>query len=218
MKKILLMISFLISLMINKYQCIKFDLMAEFIPTPRCIWYYAMADTLVVISTNIEASDEFQTMDLEIVDGSVHRNIYQSKKGINGETRIAITTHNDADLGVCFTNTLSRSVDYNRLPLKRTIDLDVDIGADAVDYNAIAKAESLSGLEVEMRKLEGIIREIVEELNYLKRREAKMRDTNESTNWRINRFAIITITVLFSSGLWQIWYLRRFFKRKNLIE
>lgn len=48
-------------------------------------------------------------MDLEIVDGSVHRNVYQSKKGITGETRIAITTHNDADLGVCFSNALSAS-------------------------------------------------------------------------------------------------------------
>jgi hypothetical protein len=61
---------------------------------------------------------------------------------------------------------------------QRLIDLDVDIGADAVDYNAIAKQESLSGLEVEMRKLEGVVKEIVEELNYLKRREARMRDTN----------------------------------------
>lgn len=60
----------------------------------------------------------------------------------------------------------------------RAIDLDVDIGADAVDYNAIAKQESLSGLEVEMRKLEGVVKEIVDELNYLKRREARMRDTN----------------------------------------
>lgn len=64
--------------------------------------------------------------------------------------------------------------------LYRSIDLDVDIGADAVDYNAIAKQESLSGLEVEMRKLEGIVNEIVDELNYLKRREARMRDTNGS--------------------------------------
>jgi len=63
-------------------------------------------------------------------------------------------------------------------PAKRAIDLDVDIGADAVDYNAIAKAESLSGLEVEMRKLEGVVKEIVDELNYLKRRENRMRDTN----------------------------------------
>ena len=31
-----------------------------------------------------------------------------------------------------------------------------------------------------MRKLEGVVKEIVDELNYLKRREAKMRDTNGS--------------------------------------
>lgn len=112
-------------------------------------------------------------------------------------------------------------------PLKRAVDLDVDIGADAVDYNAIAKAESLSGLEVEMRKLEGVVKEIVDELNYLKRREARMRDTNgqhrvcfggpaaaqncptESTNDRVRRFSTLTIVVLIFSGLWQIWYLRR---------
>jgi hypothetical protein len=41
-----------------------------------------------------------------------------------------------------------------------------------------ACTESLSGLEVEMRKLEGVVKEIVDELNYLKRREARMRDTN----------------------------------------
>ena len=29
-----------------------------------------------------------------------------------------------------------------------------------------------------MRKLEGVVKEIVDELNYLKRREARMRDTN----------------------------------------
>jgi len=59
-----------------------------------------------------------------------------------------------------------------------TIDLDVDIGADAVDYNAIANQESLSGLETEMRKLEGVVGEIVNEMDYLKKREIKMKDTN----------------------------------------
>lgn len=176
-----------------------------------------MSDTLVVISTNIEKGHD-QRVDMEVIDGSVHRNVYQTKKNLQGETRIAITTHNDADLGVCFTNHLSSNVHLARPPQKRSIDFDVDIGADAVDYNAIAKAESLSGLEVEMRKLEGIVQEIVEELNYLKRREAKMRDTNESTNSRVKNFALLTATVLISSGIWQIWYLRRFFKSKHLIE
>ena len=111
---------------------------------------------------------------------------------------MAITTHADADLGVCFKNHLDpseflcgagavRSTDILTIvgipehlssQHVRAIDLDVDIGADAVDYNAIAKQESLSGLEVEMRKLEGVVKEIVDELNYLKRREVRMRDTN----------------------------------------
>ncbi|WAQ82623.1 hypothetical protein PtA15_2A940 [Puccinia triticina] len=168
-----------VALISNTVRSIKFDLHASHSPAPQCIWYYAMTDTLVVISTNIENGDN-QKVDLEVIDGSTHKNVYQSKKDLQGETRIAITTHNDADLGVCFTNRLDSHVHLARPAQKRSIDFDVDIGADAVDYNAIAKAESLSGLEVEMRKLEGIVTEIVEELNYLKRREAKMRDTNGS--------------------------------------
>lgn len=59
-----------------------------------------------------------------------------------------------------------------------TIDLDVDIGADAVDYNAIANQESLSGLETEMKKLEAVAGEILDGLEYLKKREERMRGTN----------------------------------------
>ena len=64
------------------------------------------------------------------------------------------------------------------IPITSVVDLDVDIGADAVDYNAIANQESLSGLETEMRKLESVVEEILNEMDYLKKREAKMRDTN----------------------------------------
>jgi hypothetical protein len=44
--------------------------------------------------------------------------------------------------------------------------------------SAIANQESLSILEVEMRKLEAVVKEIVDELRYLQRREMRMRDTN----------------------------------------
>lgn len=44
--------------------------------------------------------------------------------------------------------------------------------------SAIANQESLSILEVEMRKLEAVAKEIVDELRYLQRREMRMRDTN----------------------------------------
>ena len=59
-----------------------------------------------------------------------------------------------------------------------TIDLDIDVGAEAVDYNAIANQEHLSTIETDMRKLEQMTREIVADMNYLKKREERMRDTN----------------------------------------
>ncbi|KAG5643404.1 vesicle coat component [Asterophora parasitica] len=102
--------------------------------------------------------------------------------------------------------------------LSRVIDLDVDIGADAVDYNAIANQESLSGLETEMRKLEGIVKEVLDELGYLKTREERFSKTNTSTNQRVQNFAWFTIFSLAGLGVWQIFHLRAFFKRKYLID
>ena len=69
-----------------------------------------------------------------------------------------------------------------------------------------------------MRKLEGVVKEIVDELNYLKKREARMRDTNESTNERVWWFSMLTMATLVALGIWQILYLRSYFKRKHLID
>lgn len=72
----------------------------------------------------------------------------------------------------------------------------MDIGADAVDYNAIANQESLSGLETEMRKLEAVAGEIVNEMDYLKKREGKMRDTNgESGCWPLEQRSTMSASI-----------------------
>ena len=46
--------------------------------------------------------------------------------------------------------------------------------------SAIANQESLSGLEVEMLKLEGVVKEIVDEMGYLQEREERFADTNSA--------------------------------------
>lgn len=61
---------------------------------------------------------------------------------------------------------------------KRTVELQFSVGAEAADFKKIANAEKLDPLELELRKLETVVKEIVDEMNYLKRREAKLRDTN----------------------------------------
>ena len=38
------------------------------------------------------------------MDSSPHRNVYLSKKDIKGESRLAITTHGEGEVGVCLKN------------------------------------------------------------------------------------------------------------------
>lgn len=54
--------------------------------------------------------------------------------------------------------------------------------------------------------------EIVSEMDYLRSREQKLRDTNESTNTRVKWFAFATMGMLVSLGVWQIVYLRAYFR------
>jgi hypothetical protein len=49
-------------------------------------------------------------------------------------------------------------------------------------------------------------------MEYLRHREVKLRDTNESTNERVKWFAIGTMAVLVALGAWQIVYLRAYFR------
>ena len=72
-------------------------------------------------------------------------------------------------------------------------------------------------IEVELRRVEEITDEIVDELTYLKNREERLRDTNESTNRRVRNFSILVIIVLSSLGVWQVNYLKNYFKTKHII-
>ena len=61
--------------------------------------------------------------------------------------------------------------------------------------------------------MEESVGEIVSEMEYLKGREMKLRDTNESTNERVKWFAFGTMGVLVVLGAWQVVYLRAYFRR-----
>ncbi|KAF5357038.1 hypothetical protein D9756_006739 [Leucocoprinus leucothites] len=197
---------------------IKFSLQAFRYPPAKCIWNAAHPNTLVIVTANV-GQNENQRMDIEIVDSSPQKNVYLSKKGIKGESRLAVTTHGEGEVGVCMKNHIVGDVPYDKAAkLASIVDLDVDIGADAVDYNAIANQESLSSLETEMRKLEGVVKEILDEMEYLKKREERFTSTNTSTNIRVQNFAWFSILSLAALGVWQIFHLRAYFKRKYLID
>ncbi|ETV66574.1 hypothetical protein H257_17005 [Aphanomyces astaci] len=97
------------------------------------------------------------------------------------------------------------------------VSLDFKHGVEAKDYSEIAKREHLLPVEKELRKMEDTVDEIHREMLYMREREASMRDTNESTNARVLWFSSFSIFVLLAMGLWQVIYLKKFFKSKKLI-
>merc|ERR1711892_1571541 len=98
------------------------------------------------------------------------------------------------------------------------IEINLKKGVEAKSYEEQAKTEKLKPLEVELRRLEDMSDSIVMDFQYMKSREEEMRSTNESTNTRVLYFSIFSMVCLVALGTWQVFYLRRFFKSKKLIE
>ncbi|MES1916303.1 MAG: Transmembrane emp24 domain-containing protein 10 [Cercozoa sp. M6MM] len=48
-------------------------------------------------------------------------------------------------------------------------------------------------------------------------REERMRTTNESTNTRVLWFSVFSMLALGALSVWQIYFLRDFFRRKKMI-
>lgn len=100
----------------------------------------------------------------------------------------------------------------------RHIELDIDIGADAKDWSAIQATEKLKPVETELRRIEEMVSEIVTEMDYLRMREQRLRDTNESTNNRVKWFGFGTTFLLIGLWAWQIMYLRAYFRSVPLVS
>ena len=81
-------------------------------------------------------------------------------------------------------NSLRQTTAKNLADPSRHVELDVDIGADAKDWSAIQATEKLKPVEADLRRMEEMVAEIVNEMDYLRSREQKLRDTNESTYGR----------------------------------
>lgn len=196
---------------------LKFDLHAvqphDAAKYERCIRNFVANEQLVVVTANLDGyRGDGQRVDMHIRDAM--GNDYHRPKDVAGENRYAFTSHADSAFDVCFENVYTGSA-KNVNP--RHVELDIDIGADAKDWSAIQASEKLKPVEMELRRIEEVVGEIVSEMDYLRVREQKLRDTNESTNERVKWFALGTMGMLVSLGAWQVVYLRAYFRSKHLI-
>ncbi|KAF5733311.1 putative Transmembrane emp24 domain-containing protein 10 precursor [Tripterygium wilfordii] len=98
-----------------------------------------------------------------------------------------------------------------------SVNLDWKIGIAAKDWESVARKEKIEGIELELRKLEGAVEAIHENLIYLKSREADMRTVSETTNGRVAWFSFMSLGVCIGVSALQVLYLKQFFQKKKLI-
>eukprot|EP01084_Bolivina_argentea_P116640 207218_1 len=132
-------------------------------------------------------------------DNSISEQALQESEG-----RIAFSSEHSGDHKICFgiNNRGGGGRDDNR---DYKMEIHIDSGEHAHDYDKLARVEHLSTIEVELRRLNDKIRAIRNEQQYQKQREEEFRDTSENTNWKVVVWSIVQTVVLIACGLFQIW-------------
>ncbi|XP_044488285.1 transmembrane emp24 domain-containing protein p24delta3-like [Mangifera indica] len=137
-------------------------------------------------------------------------NLHHKENVTHGQ--FAFTTQEAGNYLACFW------VDsHNGAAREATVNIDWKTGIAAKDWESVARKEKIEGVELELRKLEGAVESIHENLLYLKSKEAEMRVVSEKTNARVAWFSIMSLGVCIIVSALQVLYLKRFFQKKKLI-
>jgi hypothetical protein len=183
---------------------------------PQCVREFVSDGQLVVVSVNTNGrSNDGQILSLRITNADGDE--YRRKDDITGNIKVAFSADETSSFDICFTNRLQPGYNTHGTQLSREIELEVESGANARDWNAIQSAEKLKPSEVQLRKVDEMLDEVINELEYLIRREHRLRDTNESTNRRVRNFFVIGMFMLIGVGVYQVHYLRNYFRSKHIL-
>ncbi|XP_076947476.1 transmembrane emp24 domain-containing protein p24delta3-like [Bidens hawaiensis] len=139
---------------------------------------------------------------------SPHGNLIYHKENVT-EDEFAFTSTESGSYVTCF---LPDNPDTGE---KIAVNINWKIGAAAKDWDSVAKKEKIEGVELELRKLEGHVEAIRDNLVYRKSREANMREVSETTNSRVAWYSISSLGICILASSAQLWYLTRFFQRRN---
>ncbi|EFA86611.1 emp24/gp25L/p24 family protein [Heterostelium album PN500] len=190
----------------------------------KCLTDEYRRDTLVKgsfeisdkLSKNLAYPTELvaQSMQMKFYIRDSHNSIVFSNQDAKSG-KFAFTAHEAGEYLYCFLDSYRPHATI--MPLSRTVSLEIKTGADANDYQDLITKGTLKPSEVELKKIEAAVDQIKEEIVYMKGREETMRNTNESTNARVAWLAVFTIFVLFGTAIFQITYLKRYFKQRKLI-
>ncbi|XP_015582238.2 transmembrane emp24 domain-containing protein p24delta3 [Ricinus communis] len=177
----------------------------------KCVSEELHSNVVVLADYVVVANDHSLVPTISIkVTSPYGNNLHHRENVTHGQ--FAFTTHEAGNYLACFwmDSHPKGSGDIS-------VNLDWKTGIAAKDWESVARKEKIEGVELELRKLEGAVEAIHENLLYLKSREAELRTMSETTNARVAWFSIMSLGVCILVSALQLWHLKRFFQKKKLI-
>jgi len=188
--------------------CIQMEVVAN---KERCVYEEFRPDTLITGKVSVNPVLQDQQLALKVAD-SAGNPVYENRDV--RESTFAFTSQSEEEYSFCLTDVYGGS----EARANRVATLMAEQGDHKQkDYEAVAWKENLKPIELELRKIEDSEESLKTEFTYIKNREARHRNTNESTNARVFWMSIVSLLILTGLGVFQVYYLKRYFKSKKLI-
>ena len=167
----------------------------------------------VKVAPDVQADAPIQSNVQVTVTDPSRRSIFSARLDFDAPDVFAFSTKRAGLHKVCFSNRGRKGAPG----AERRVLLDVKADIEAKDYSEVIRKEHLRPLELEFFKAEDALKQVAREFNYMRKREARMRETSESTGGRIKMFGYVSISVLLLLSFWQTVYLKSFFRSKKLL-
>jgi hypothetical protein len=88
---------------------------------------------------------------------------------------------------------------------------------DAVGDSADFQGSHLTPLSEQLQESLSAAQSVIKEMNYMERRESRMRLTADSINARVRYFSYVSVGILLAVTYIQVTYLKRYFRKKKLL-
>eukprot|EP00828_Plagiopyla_frontata_P008446 TRINITY_DN14205_c0_g1_i2.p1 TRINITY_DN14205_c0_g1~~TRINITY_DN14205_c0_g1_i2.p1 ORF type:complete len:219 (+),score=30.66 TRINITY_DN14205_c0_g1_i2:1-657(+) len=105
----------------------------------------------------------------------------------------------------------------NTEAMQLTVDVVIQYGAAAKDYSQVAEKQDVSKLDLTIKKMEDLIKNVKTDLNYIVVQEEKRIFKVDDVSFKIICFSVVTIILLVILAAIQTSYLKNFFRQKKLI-
>lgn len=155
-----------------------------------------------------------QFLDVSITDQTGHSYFSQASQD-HGSFHDYISR--GGEFTICFSLRLAQGVKYVE-GMKRSISLDILMGSEKTDFSEFATKAKLRPIEVELHLIEDAVRRVHMEYLYYKEKEAEMRNANEWMTSMITRLLAFLIFTFFVFSMWELFYLKSYFRKKRLID